>query len=165
MKIKEILKNNRHSFILVFVIFFLDRISKIYVMHLEKSYFEINIFQSKFLNITPIWNKGISFGLFSFDDRYKYHILTSLILIIVLFLISIAKKEIGIKKFSFLIIIGGAIGNLYDRIRFNAVFDFIDLHIGGFHWFIFNVSDIFITLGIFFLIYLEIVNKKKNNLS
>ena len=70
-------------------------------------------------------------------------------------------KNDGIKKYSLLMILGGALGNLYDRISFQAVPDFIDFHIGNFHWFIFNVSDIFISVGVFSLIFLELVDNKK----
>jgi len=74
-------------------------------------------------------------------------------------------KSEGMKKFSLLMIFGGALGNLYDRFFFKAVPDFIDFHIGNFHWFIFNVSDIFITLGVLFLIYLELIDNQKDNIN
>ena len=72
-------------------------------------------------------------------------------------------KNSGFKKYSFLMIFGGALGNLYDRIFFKAVPDFIDFHIGNFHWFIFNFADIFISIGVICLIYDEIFLEKKEN--
>ena len=71
-------------------------------------------------------------------------------------------KSNGIKKFSLMMILGGAIGNIYDRIFYKAVPDFLDFHIGNFHWFIFNVADIFITLGVIFMIIIEITGNNKN---
>ena len=67
----------------------------------------------------------------------------------------------GFKKILLLIIIGGALGNFHDRIQFNAVLDFIDFHVANFHWFIFNVSDIFITLGVTGMIILELTDNNK----
>jgi signal peptidase II len=108
-----------------------------------------------------IWNKGIAFGLFSFDDLNLYNILTLLISIIVFTLIVMTLNSRGFKRYSLLMIVGGAIGNLHDRIFFNAVPDFIDLHIGNFHWFIFNVADIFITVGVVSVVILETINNNK----
>ena len=71
-------------------------------------------------------------------------------------------KSQGLERFSFLMIVGGSLGNIFDRIFYSAVPDFIDIHINNFHWFIFNVADIFITLGILFLISIEILGTKKN---
>jgi len=69
----------------------------------------------------------------------------------------------GFKKYSLIFVFGGSIGNLFDRIYYSAVPDFIDFHINDFHWFVFNVADIFITLGIICLIFDEIfINNKKN---
>ena len=148
------------SFILL--IFLIDRISKIYVIHLDQKLLGSEIFSSKFLNINLIWNDGIAFGLLNFEKENLYNLLTALILIIIMFIILMSINTKGLKKFSFLIILGGAIGNVFDRIFTKAVPDFIDFHIGKFHWFIFNVADIFITLGVVFLIYLEIIVKKES---
>ena len=162
--IKKIL---RKSFIisslLVFSIFLLDRLSKIYVIYLDKKFLGSELISSKFLNIRLIWNEGIAFGLLSFNETIFYNALTFLILIIILIIFFMVSKSNGIKKFSLMMILGGAIGNVYDRIFYRAVPDFIDFHIGNFHWFIFNVADIFITLGIIFMIMLEIkdTNKEK----
>ena len=74
-------------------------------------------------------------------------------------------KNDGMKKYSLSMIFGGALGNLYDRIFFKAVPDFIDFHIANFHWFIFNVSDIFISLGVLFLILIELIDNQKNGIN
>ena len=143
------------SSLLVFSIFLLDRLSKIYVIYLDKKFLGSELLSSKFLNIRLIWNEGIAFGLLSFNETIFYNALTFLILIIILIIFFMLSKSNGIKKYSLMMILGGAIGNVYDRISYKAVPDFIDFHIGNFHWFIFNVADIFISLGIIFLIILE----------
>ena len=156
----------RKSFIinllLVFSIFLLDRLSKIYVIYLDKKFLGSELLSSKFLNIRLIWNEGIAFGLLSFNETIFYNALTFLILIIILIIFFMLYKSNGIKKFSLMMILGGAIGNVYDRIFYGAVPDFIDFHIGNFHWFIFNVADIFITLGVIFMIIIEITGNNKN---
>ena len=155
----------RKSFIissfLVFSIFLLDRLSKIYVIYLDKKFLGSELLSSKFLNIRLIWNEGIAFGLLSFSETIFYNALTFLILIIILIIFFILSKSNGIKKYSLMMILGGAIGNVYDRISYKAVPDFIDFHIGNFHWFIFNVADIFITLGVIFMIIIEITGNNK----
>ena len=156
-------KNFYFSFSLVILVYLLDRLTKIFVIQLDKNNVGSDIFNSTYLNIVLIWNKGIAFGLFSFNEAYFYNILTLVITIIIFILIFMSFKSEGFKKYSLLMIIGGALGNLHDRIFFNAVPDFIDLHVNNFHWFIFNVSDIFITLGVISLIVLEIVPNKKEN--
>jgi len=147
------------SFILL--IFLIDRISKMYVIHLDQKLLGSEIFSSKFLNINLIWNNGIAFGLLNFEKENLYNLLTALILIIIIFIALMSINTKGFKKFSFLIILGGAIGNVFDRIFTKAVPDFIDFHIGNFHWFIFNIADIFITIGLIFLILLEITDNNK----
>ncbi len=151
------------SLLLVFSIFLLDRLSKIYVIYLDKKFLGSELLSSKFLNIRLIWNEGIAFGLLSFNETIFYNALTFLILIIILIIFFMLSKSNGIKKFSLMMILGGAIGNVYDRIFYGAVPDFIDFHIGNFHWFIFNVADIFITLGVIFMIIIEITGNNKNN--
>ena len=150
------------SLLLVFSIFLLDRLSKIYVIYLDKKFLGSELLSSKFLNIRLIWNEGIAFGLLSFNKTIFYNALTFLILIIILIIFFMLSKSNGIKKFSLMMILGGAIGNVYDRIFYGAVPDFIDFHIGNFHWFIFNVADIFITLGVIFMIIIEITGNNKN---
>jgi len=155
MIFKFLSKNFYISFSIVTLIYFLDRLSKIYVIQLDNNNLGSDIFNSAYLNVVLIWNKGIAFGLFSFDESHLYNILTLLISIIVVILIIMSLKSQGFKRYSLLMIVGGALGNLHDRIFSNAVPDFIDFHFGNFHWFIFNVADIFITMGVFLLIMLE----------
>ena len=165
MIVKNLGKNFIFNLSLVLLIFLLDRISKIYVIYLDKKILGSEIFSSKFLNITLIWNEGIAFGLLSFDQENLYNILTILILFVILIISFMITKNVGIKKYSLILILGGALGNVYDRIFYKAVPDFIDMHIGNFHWFIFNVSDIFITVGVIFMILLEIVGNNKKELN
>ena len=160
-----ILKNLDKSFLiklsLIFIIFLFDRISKIYVIYLDNKLFGSEIFSSNFLNIYLMWNEGIAFGLFSFNEKIFYNILTILILIIILIIFIMTIKSHGFKKYSLLMILGGALGNVFDRLYYKAVPDFIDFHIGNFHWFIFNVADIFITIGILFMVIIELFNKNQ----
>ena len=145
----------------VIIIFSLDRISKFYVISQSEKNLSYDLFESKFLNINLVWNEGIAFGLLSFDKNHLYNLLTILIIVLIIIIFFMILKSKGVKKYSLLMVLGGALGNLYDRIYFKAVPDFIDFHIGNFHWFIFNVSDIFISLGVLFLISLELINNKK----
>ena len=160
MIFKFLSKNFYISFFMVASIYFLDRLTKMYVIQLDKNNLGSDIFNSAYLNIVLIWNKGIAFGLFSFNESHLYNILSLIISIIVLILVIMTLKSQGFKRYSLLMIVGGALGNLHDRIFFNAVPDFIDFHVGNFHWFIFNVSDIFITLGVISMIVLEIADNK-----
>ena len=145
----------------VIIIFSLDRISKFYVISQSEKNLSYDLFESKFLNINLVWNEGIAFGLLSFDKNHLYNLLTILIIVLIIIIFFMILRSKGLKKYSLLMVLGGALGNLYDRIYFKAVPDFIDFHIGNFHWFIFNVSDIFISLGVLFLISLELINNKK----
>ena len=162
-----IIKNLRKNFIinlfLILVIFILDRISKIYVIFLDKKFLGSEIFSSKFLNIQLFWNEGIAFGLFSLKQGKLYNFLTIIIMILIILILYLAFESNGIKKYSLLLIFGGAIGNLYDRIFYNAVPDFIDFHIENFHWLTFNLADIFISIGIIMMIFRDIIFKKKIN--
>ena len=160
MIFKYFSKNFYISFLLVALIYFLDRLTKIYVIQLDKNNLGSDIFNSTYLNFVLIWNNGIAFGLFSFNEAYLYNILSLIISMIIIILVVISIKNEGFKRYSLLMIVGGALGNLHDRIFFNAVPDFIDFHVGNFHWFIFNVADIFITLGVFLLIMLEFIDNK-----
>ena len=163
MILKFFSKNFYISFLIVALIYFLDRLSKIYVIQLDKNNFGSEIFNSSYLNIVLIWNKGIAFGLFSFNETHLYNILSLIILIIVIIVIIMSLRTQGFKRYSLLMVVGGALGNLHDRIFFNAVPDFIDFHIGEFHWFIFNVADMFISLGVIFMILYELIDNNKNN--
>ena len=164
MIFKFLSKNFYISFLIVALIYFLDRLSKIYVIQLDKNNLGSDIFNSTYLNIELIWNKGIAFGLLSFNESYLYNIISLIIAIIIIVLIIMSLKNQGFKRYSLLMIVGGALGNLHDRIFFNAVPDFIDFHIGNFHWFIFNVSDIFITLGVISMIVLELFDNKNEKI-
>jgi len=159
---------NKKSIINLFVviiIFSLDRISKFYVILQSEKNVSYDLFESKFLNINLVWNEGIAFGLLSFNKDHFYNLLTILIIVLITIIFFMILKSKGFKKYSLLMVLGGALGNLYDRIYFKAVPDFIDFHVGNFHWFIFNVSDIFISLGVLFLITLELTNNKKEKLN
>ena len=158
MKINYLGNNFYINLSLVILIFLIDRISKIYVINLDKKFLGSEIFSSKFLNIVLVWNEGIAFGLFSFDENYLYNILTIIILLIIFIIFFMVIRSKGIKKYSLLMILGGALGNIYDRIFYGAVPDFIDFHISNFHWFIFNFADIFITIGVIFMIILEYIS-------
>ena len=160
MIFKFLSKNFYISFSIVALIYFLDRLSKIYVIQLDKNNLGSDIFNSAYLNIVLIWNKGIGFGLLSFNESYLYNIISLIIAIIIIVLVIMSLKNQGFKRYSLLMIVGGALGNLHDRIFFNAVPDFIDFHVENFHWFIFNVSDIFITLGVISMIVLELLDNK-----
>jgi signal peptidase II len=164
MIFKFLSKNFYISFSIVALIYFLDRLSKIYVIQLDKNNLGSDIFNSTYLNIVLIWNKGIAFGLLSFSESYLYNIISLIIAIIIIVLVIISSKSQGFKRYSLLMIVGGALGNLHDRFFFNAVPDFIDFHIGNFHWFIFNVSDIFITLGVISMIVLELFDNKNEKI-
>tara|TARA_Y100000748_G_scaffold222911_1_gene187567 strand:- start:98 stop:595 length:498 start_codon:yes stop_codon:yes gene_type:complete len=164
----HILNANKTFFInliIILSIFVLDRLSKLYIIYLDKINNGSEIFQSKFLNIYLIWNEGIAFGLFSLDDKHLYNILTLIILIVIIIISYLVAKNKGFKRYSLIFILGGAIGNFFDRIFYKAVPDFIDFHIGNFHWFIFNVSDIFITVGVICMISLELIGKNDKNIN
>ena len=156
-------KNLLKYFVIILFIFLIDRISKQLVIYLDNNNLNSEIFLSKFLNIQLIWNEGVAFGLFSSDNTFFYHSLTGFIILIILILIYFFIKSNGFEKYSFLIILGGSLGNVYDRLAYSAVPDFIDIHYHNFHWFIFNVADIFITIGVLSLIYIELVFKNKKN--
>ncbi len=155
-------KNFIVNSILVFLIFLLDRLSKIYVVYLDNKFFGSEIFSSKYLNISLIWNEGVAFGLLNLEKNHLYNLLTVLIFIIIVAIIFMTINTQGLRKYSLLMILGGALGNVFDRIFTKAVPDFIDFHVGNFHWFIFNIADVFITLGVIFMILLEIIGNNKS---
>jgi signal peptidase II len=162
MILKNLSKNFYINIFLIILIFTLDRVSKIFVIYLSDNNLVAEIFSSRFLNISLIWNEGIAFGFFSFNQEYLYNLLTLIILLVVCIVSVMIIKNDGYKKFALLMIFGGAIGNLYDRIFYKAVPDFLDFHIGEFHWFVFNVADIFITLGVIFMILLELIDNNED---
>ena len=156
-KPKKILLN----FIIILSIFLADRLSKIYILRIAEVENSVDIYLNSYLNLYLIWNKGIAFGLLNFDDSFIYNIISLIIsmVTIIVFIMLIRAKDYEI--YALLCIFGGSVGNLFDRIYYSAVPDFIDLHINNFHWFIFNVADIFITIGVICLIYVEIFYKNK----
>jgi signal peptidase II len=149
----------------IFFIFFLDRLSKLYVIYLHNKNLGGDLFSSDYLNINLIWNEGIAFGLFAFEESKFYNFLTLFISLVIFVLIYMLVKSNGVKRFALLTIIGGALGNLYDRIVYLAVPDFIDFHIANFHWFTFNIADIFISVGVIFMILLEFIDNNKNKIN
>ena len=151
------------NLLIIIIIFSLDRVSKFYVILNSESNLSPSLFTSKFLNINLIWNEGIAFGLLSFDQKLYYNLLTVVILIITAIILWMVSRSNGMEKIAFLIVLGGSLGNIFDRVLYKSVPDFIDFHINNFHWFIFNVADIFITLGVICLIYVEIFFKNGKN--
>ena len=158
---KNNLKNFFLSLLIVLVIFFVDRISKLYILNLAETEKYVDIYFNSFLNFHLIWNTGIGFGLFSSGTSFYYNLITILIVLINIIILIMVFKSQDFKIFFFLMILGGSSGNLFDRIYYKAVPDFIDIHFNGFHWFIFNIADIFITLGVICLIYDEVFSEKK----
>jgi len=150
--------------IIVIFIFLLDRFSKLYILNLAEMNNLVDIYIAPFLNLYLIWNKGIAFGLLSFDKNSIYNLVTILIIVITFIILIIIIRSKDYKVYFFIFIFSGSLGNLFDRIYYSAVPDFIDFHINDFHWFIFNVADIFISLGVICLIFVELFfNKKVNN--
>ena len=163
MSLNKIFKKNYLEVIIILVIFFLDRISKLYVIYQDKLSSSSELYSSKFLNIHLIWNEGIAFGLFSFNEDYLYNSLTFLIFIVIILIIFVLRKSDLLRKYALLLVLGGALGNFFDRLIYKAVPDFIDFHIGNFHWFIFNLADVFISLGVIFMITCELFLSDKKN--
>ena len=151
------------SLLFVALIFILDRTSKYFILELSKPLGQLNIQVTSFLNFNLIWNNGIAFGLLSFEENFYYQTITAIMIIISVLVLWFAFKSKGYEKISFLMILGGALGNIFDRLYYSSVPDFIDIHINNFHWFIFNVADIFISLGVILLISLEVLKKNEKN--
>ena len=150
--------------LLVSIIFILDRLSKLYILNLAENTNLVDIYVNSYLNLYLVWNKGIAFGLFSFDKNYFYNFITILIIIVTFVILIMIYKANDFKVYFLLLIISGALGNLFDRLYYTAVPDFIDFHINEIHWFIFNVADIFISIGVICLIFVEIfMNKESKN--
>ena len=137
---------------IILIIFIIDRVSKNYVLNIFNETQLNEIYLSKFVNIYFIWNEGIAFGLLNFDNQLFYNFISTLIAAISLIILYLVFKKNNYSGYFFAMILGGSLGNFYDRIKFSAVPDFIDLHYNGFHWFIFNIADIFITIGVICLI-------------
>ena len=149
--------------LLIIFIFVLDRLSKIIILNIAEESGSVDIYVNSILNLYLVWNKGIAFGLLSFDKKLVYDAITIFIFFINLIIIYLICIEKGIKTYFLLIILGGSCGNLFDRVYYNAVPDFIDINFKGYHWFIFNIADIFITIGIICIIFVELLNYKNRN--
>ena len=149
------------KFIIILTIFFLDRATKVYLLNLQAKGIDIDFYIYSFLNFYLVWNTGVGFGLASMETNIYYHILTAIIVIINIALIYFLIKYKGVYSYLLALIIGGSLGNLFDRIYYHAVPDFIDLHLANYHWFIFNVADICISVGIIGLLFIEVAKKEK----
>ena len=147
-------------FVTVFFIFLVDRISKLYILSILENFGNVNININSYINLVLVWNSGIAFGLLSFDQSQIYNLITILIVFINLLIVYLIIKLKDIRSYFFLIVLGGSLGNLFDRIYYSAVLDFIDISFKNFHWFIFNVADIFISTGVLCLILVEIFFNK-----
>ena len=161
--LKENLKKILINIAIVLLIFLTDRISKIYILKIAELENTVDIYLTPYLNLYLIWNKGIAFGLLSVNESFVYNSISGVIALIILIVLVMLIKSHGLKRYSLTFVLGGSVGNLFDRIYYTAVPDFIDLHINNLHWFIFNVADIFITTGIICLIYVEIFFDKEKN--
>ena len=160
MVTKKMIKKNLLSFIFITLVFVTDRVTKYVILELSETSDNFDITITSFLNFNLLWNNGIAFGLLQFKQSFYYNLITLVIFVITLIIIWLAYKSKGLEKICYLMIIGGAFGNLFDRVYYGSVIDFIDISIKNFHWFIFNVADIFISIGILILIILEFVKKK-----
>jgi len=147
--------------IIILSIFILDRITKVYLLNLQESGTDIDFYINSFLNFYLVWNSGIGFGLASMEANIYYHILTGVVAFVNIILVYLLIKSRGLYGNLLALIIGGSLGNLFDRLYYYAVPDFIDFHFGNYHWFIFNVADIFITIGIIGLIFVELFLSQK----
>ena len=160
---KRMINRNFFSILFVIFIFIFDRLTKLWVLSASKNLEQFNISITSFLNLKLVWNNGVAFGLLSFNDEIIYNIITTLIFLIILYLFFLSfKSSESHEKIALNMILGGGIGNIFDRIYYSSVIDFIDINYNNFHWFIFNIADIFITCGIIMLIILEILKTKKH---
>ena len=149
------------NLIFILILFFIDRVSKFLIIRFNNETEEANIILTPFLNLNLVWNEGIAFGLLSFNDDLSYRLVTLFISIVILILFFMLYKAEKLNRVALIMVIGGATGNFFDRIYYSAVPDFVEIYYKSFHWFIFNVADIFITLGVFCLIYVELITKDK----
>ena len=148
---------------IVLIVFLADRISKLYILSVLENLGEVDIYINSYINLILVWNTGVGFGLLSFDKSTIYNLITILIIFINLIILYLIIKSDKIRSYLFLIILSGSMGNLFDRIYYSAVPDFIDISYKGYHWFIFNIADIFISIGIICLIFVELMNYKKSD--
>ncbi|MDB9731589.1 signal peptidase II [Candidatus Pelagibacter sp.] len=156
------LKNLYLNLVIILIVFIFDRITKLYILKLSEAETLVDVYVTPYLNLFLIWNKGIAFGLLSIDGSVIYNSITILIGLIIIAILFMMLKNNNIQCYFFALIAGGALGNFYDRMVYSAVPDFIDLHFYGFHWFVFNVADIFISIGVFCLILVELFFNNKN---
>ena len=159
IKSKKFKKENFYFLAIILFIFGIDRYSKIEIIN---NFSENSIYLNDFLNFDLIWNTGIGFGLLKSNTALFYNLISTLIGLVVLILFFLALRSKSFDKIIYSIIIGGALGNFYDRVIYNAVPDFIDIHYRNFHWFTFNIADIFITVGIIALIIYDFFKTNKN---
>ena len=159
VKPKKILLNS----IIILTIFLVDRLSKIYILRMAEVENSVDIYLNSYLNLYLIWNKGIAFGLLNFENSFIYNVISIIIALVTTIVLIMLIKAKDYETYALLCIFGGSVGNLFDRIYYNAVPDFIDFHINNYHWFIFNIADIFITIGVICLIYVEIFYKNGKN--
>jgi len=160
---KAKLKNFFLNFIILITIFLIDRISKFYVLKLAEVEGSVDIYITPYLNLFLIWNEGVAFGLFAANGSMIYNAITVMIAFIIIIILFMMWKNDNIQRYFLALVAGGALGNFYDRVVYTAVPDFIDLHFHGFHWFVFNVADIFISIGVFCLIFVEVFNNNISN--
>ena len=158
---KILLKKVSLNLIAISTIFLIDRLTKLYILKLAEIENSVDIYLTSYLNLYLIWNKGIAFGLLSMNESMIYNTITLIIGIIIILILFMLWRSDNIQRYFLVLIVGGALGNFYDRIIYTAVPDFIDLHFKGFHWFVFNVADIFITVGVFCLILVELFYNNK----
>ena len=156
------LKNFYINLVIILIVFIFDRTTKLYILKLAEVETSVDVYITPYLNLFLIWNKGIAFGLFSIDGSIIYNFITILIGLIIIAILFMMLKNNNMQRFFFALIAGGALGNFYDRIVYSAVPDFIDLHFYSIHWFVFNVADMFITVGVFCLILVELFFNNKN---
>tara|TARA_B110000305_G_scaffold231949_1_gene286153 strand:+ start:353 stop:853 length:501 start_codon:yes stop_codon:yes gene_type:complete len=155
------LKKLSLNLLILITVFILDRLTKIYILNLAEIENSVDIYVTSYLNLYLIWNKGIAFGLLSMNESIIYNFITMIIAVIIFIIFFMIWKNDNTQRFFLALVAGGALGNFYDRIVYTAVPDFIDIHFQGFHWFVFNVADLFITIGVFCLILVELFNNNK----
>ena len=160
---KILLKKVSLNLTAISIIFLIDRLTKLYILKLAEIENSVDIYLTSYLNLYLIWNKGIAFGLLSMNESMIYNTITLIIGIIIIVILFMLWRNDNIQRYFLILIVGGALGNFYDRIIYTAVPDFIDLHFKGFHWFVFNVADIFITIGVFCLILVELFYNNKDS--
>ena len=141
----------------------IDFLSKNKIISIFKDGIVEKIYVNEYLDFILVFNTGISYGLFSGGGDFQKWILISLSILIIIFLLSLIRNESTIlSKLSISFIIGGALGNVLDRFTYGAVVDFISLHAKGFSWYIFNIADMFIVIGVIFFILSQFILSKKN---